>query len=223
MKALSDESKRVIAEASAADLPSPALQARLWEGLSQRLSEPLPETAAAASAALDAAAPASVTTASLAGVGAKLVIGALSLGALGALGFVAYRTVGAPEPAAAPPSAPHASTVPAAVEPVAPAPAGALPTPEQPASRLSEETQLMAAMQRALSGAAPSRALALIDQHRRRFPRGALAQEREAARVLALCALGRHAEAHTARQRFLRAWPDSPLTRRVRAECSRRD
>lgn len=59
----------------------------------------------------------------------------------------------------------------------------------------------------------------ILDEHATRFPRGVLAQEREALRVLVLCDLGRVGEAQRARERFLRSAPDSPMVERVRNAC----
>jgi hypothetical protein len=62
----------------------------------------------------------------------------------------------------------------------------------------------------------PAAALALLDEHRREFPRGALVEERDAIRVLALAALGRIEQARHEAQMFLRAYPFSPHAERVR-------
>ena len=63
-------------------------------------------------------------------------------------------------------------------------------------------------------------ALALVDQHARQFPNGILAEERDAERVVVLCALGRTDEARAAGAAFLRAHPRSPQTSRIRASCA---
>jgi hypothetical protein len=65
-------------------------------------------------------------------------------------------------------------------------------------------------------------ALARLDEHARRFPRGLLGEEREAERVLALCELGRVAEARRAAAAFLAESPRSPLADRVRTSCAQR-
>jgi hypothetical protein len=62
----------------------------------------------------------------------------------------------------------------------------------------------------------PAAALALLEEHRREFPRGALVEERDAIRVLALAALGRIEQARHEAQMFLRAYPFSPHAERVR-------
>jgi hypothetical protein len=46
-----------------------------------------------------------------------------------------------------------------------------------------------------------------------------MTEERQATRVLALCAAGRTAEARTAGKAFLDAHPASPAAQRVRASC----
>ncbi len=62
-------------------------------------------------------------------------------------------------------------------------------------------------------------ALARLSEHERLFPSGALRSERLAARVFALCALGRSAEARLVTREFERVAPGSPLTPRVLASC----
>jgi hypothetical protein len=64
------------------------------------------------------------------------------------------------------------------------------------------------------------RALALLDEHSAAHAQGELRQERAAARVVALCELGRLDEAKVARESFLREDPRSPLADRVRSACS---
>jgi len=93
----------------------------------------------------------------------------------------------------------------------------AAPVPTTPS--IEEETSLLLTSQGALREGDAARALALLDDHARRFPNGALAEERDASRVLALCALGRTVEAKTAGQTFLAAHPRSPAAARVRASC----
>jgi len=61
--------------------------------------------------------------------------------------------------------------------------------------------------------------LRILEDHARRFPNGALAEERDAARVLALCDLQRLDEARDVARRFLREHPRSPLAPRVAHAC----
>ncbi len=78
---------------------------------------------------------------------------------------------------------------------------------------------LLRAAQGALRGGDGRAALAHLDEHARRFPAGALTAERRAARVLALCASGRAAEAGADAARFEEEYPRSPLLSRVSAAC----
>ncbi|HEX6273935.1 MAG TPA: hypothetical protein VFZ53_12895, partial [Polyangiaceae bacterium] len=88
------------------------------------------------------------------------------------------------------------------------------------ATSLAEETRLLQAAQRELARKNTAAALALLEEHATRYPHGALAQERSAARVLALCDLGRTAEAREAAEAFVRASPQSPLVPRLRGSCA---
>lgn len=81
------------------------------------------------------------------------------------------------------------------------------------------EVALLKDAQLALAAGDGTAALALLEQHAKRFPGGALVAERMAARVFALCELGRQEQARSAAQAFLRVAPDSPLVPRVMASC----
>ena len=61
--------------------------------------------------------------------------------------------------------------------------------------RLAEEVALLSRAEMALHGGKPAVALDVLNEHERRFGSGLLTEERIAARVQALCALGRKAEA----------------------------
>jgi outer membrane protein assembly factor BamD (BamD/ComL family) len=61
---------------------------------------------------------------------------------------------------------------------------------------------------------------ARLDDHATRFPNGALAEERAAARVHTLCAQGRGAEARAAAGAFVAAHPRSSLAPAVRKSCA---
>lgn len=148
--------------------------------------------------------------------------------------------------AAAPtPVAVAASTVPApSTLAVAPPPA-ALPTPadsavvgspvetaEQPRpgarsitaaagnDRLAEEVAILSQAERDLNAGNYQSALRLLDEHRRKFPNGTLTQERMAARVQALCGLGRVSEAQAALARLTRTSPNSPQQERASEACA---
>jgi hypothetical protein len=61
--------------------------------------------------------------------------------------------------------------------------------------RLAEEVAILSQAEHDLRAGSYQGALRLLNEHRRRFPKGILAQERVAARVQALCGLGRVSEA----------------------------
>jgi len=76
------------------------------------------------------------------------------------------------------------------------------------------EAQLLQAAQ-ALLRNDPRRALALAREHERRFPNGALAQEREVITIEALGRLGRERDARARADEFRSRYPDSAHRRRV--------
>lgn len=108
------------------------------------------------------------------------------------------------------------------VEPPAVRPSVARPLPSRRASdRLSEEVAILARAQTELHGGRPESALKALDEHERKFGNGALWEERTAARIHALCALGRTAEAHDLLVQLARVAPNSPHTRRAYGACPR--
>lgn len=84
---------------------------------------------------------------------------------------------------------------------------------------LRDEGRALAQVQSALSEHRGADALRLLELHGKSFEGGALAQERAAARIFALCELGRRGEARAAAEGFAHAWPDSPLLGRVLTTC----
>ena len=92
-------------------------------------------------------------------------------------------------------------------------------TPAHVAGDVAAEVRLLGEAHTAMRGGDAARALVLLDEHARRYPKGALGEERDAARISALCALGRTSEARDATERFLRAAPLSPHAGPVRASC----
>jgi hypothetical protein len=87
---------------------------------------------------------------------------------------------------------------------------------------VAAEVRLLGEAQTAIRAGDAARALTLVEDHARRYPTGALGEEREATRIGALCRLGRLAEAREATDHFLRATPRSPLAGPVRASCGSR-
>ena len=65
-----------------------------------------------------------------------------------------------------------------------------------------------------------ARAQALLERHAREFPGGALAEDRDALTVRALCQLGRAQEATRAAKSFLQDHPFSSLAASVRQSCA---
>jgi hypothetical protein len=64
-----------------------------------------------------------------------------------------------------------------------------------------------------------SAALASLAEHAAKYPAGALREEREGIRVVALCRAGREAEGKMAAEKFLARSPHSALATRIRAAC----
>jgi hypothetical protein len=62
----------------------------------------------------------------------------------------------------------------------------------------------------------PARALARANEHRQRFPGGALIQEREVIAIKALRALGRTSEADARAEAFAKAFPGSAFARKLK-------
>ena len=129
-----------------------------------------------------------------------------------------------PQPTAArePASTPAAAVAPAPVAPPPPLqPAAAAPVtaaaPKLPA--LSGELELLSDAQRALREDQLSRALALLDQHAARYPRGALTPERLAARAVVLCRMGDAPSGRAEARRLEASAPSSPLIAWVRSRC----
>ena len=94
---------------------------------------------------------------------------------------------------------------------------------EQQPPGLAAELGLIRAATRALRDRQPRVALQHLQEHRFRFPRGLLAQERGGLQALSLCELGRLAEGRLAKRRFLQQAGDSPMAARVKAACGRAD
>jgi hypothetical protein len=124
---------------------------------------------------------------------------------------------------AAPPavSTPAQPQIPAPIALPPPAPIADAPaSPRRPS--LEEDARLLREAHAALAAGDASGALKLLDTHAARFPASALEPERSAERVFALCLAGRADDARSAAGAFLRAHPEGPLARRVRASCGGR-
>lgn len=158
------------------------------------------------------------------------------VGAAPAVPAEARGSVPATPPLAAPaePAAPSAAPAEEELEFVSPEPPAAeasreLPAPRAPARAaaalprlsLAEEARELSAVHAALHRGESAAALARLDAMDRRRG-GALREERLAARVLSLCALGRVREAESVARRFQSLAPESPLLPRLTASCAQR-
>jgi hypothetical protein len=109
-----------------------------------------------------------------------------------------------------------AKPLPARVAASAPAPPKAT---EKAEDSLIAETERLREAHGALRGGDPEKALALLSEQAAEGEGQKLREERAAARVLALCKLGRVDEANAEAAAFLAQNPRSPLADRVRNAC----
>lgn len=162
---------------------------------------------------------------------AKVLVGA---GIAGGALYLAFsdRTPAPPANVSAPPAVPtvaaaasneRVSEVPAptesheTAEPIAAHPATASSEAAPRArDRLAEEVALLSRATTALRAGRAAEALKTLDEHQSRFPRGALSEERRAAKAQALCSLGRMSEG---RAELVRLAPQSPAAARAKQVC----
>lgn len=168
---------------------------------------------------------------------AKLKLGAAGVALIVAGGGAWMLSAPQPGPPPAPvsPAAPHsaAQPPPAAPQAASGAPASAVIAAPDPVRAVSEpsadapstkpapsvalsEAELLEQARRALKGD-PARALSRANEHRARFPRGVLVQEREVIAIQALRQMGRSAEAERRAEAFEKAFPGSPFQRKLKA------
>jgi hypothetical protein len=100
---------------------------------------------------------------------------------------------------------------------LAPTPRSASSAPSLP---LSVEARALAKVQSALKEGRNAEALSLVEEQQQQFAHGELQQERDAAKIVALCAVGRVAEARVAARDFLANSPRSPFATRIRSSCA---
>jgi outer membrane protein assembly factor BamD (BamD/ComL family) len=86
---------------------------------------------------------------------------------------------------------------------------------------LSEEIAIMRLAQAALAAGDAPTALSKLAEHESKFPQGALAEERLAAQVFALCGSSRTVEGQAKARKFLEQHPSSPLAARVKTACEK--
>jgi len=218
MKNLSPGAQSLVNAGKEALKPSAADQERILATLHARLGDSVVAGEAASAGTVSSSWPVIAAVTAAIGVGGALFFG---------LGDRDEPTA-APPPAAAHAPAPAAvSTAP--VQPVtesapaAPAEPAAAEQPSPSARRSGTLAQEVAMLSRAtadLQAGRAAEALKVLAEHQRKFPGGLLAEERRAARVQALCALGRRAEAEAELERLERTSPQSPQTARARQFCS---
>jgi len=209
MSDLSPELRELVLAGKGATLPTAADSARIFELLRTRLGE-----AAFASAETGQAVAASSSAGVVTGKLATLGIAGLAL--LGGFLFFSARnhraapsdsnsapraaaTELAPQAAPLLPQAPSSTTAEAAATPGSNDGVRTEPRPSashHPKDSLSEEVAILSRAETALHSGQPDVALKLLNEHERRFGNGLLAEERIAARIQALCALGRTADAN---------------------------
>jgi hypothetical protein len=209
--------------------PSAADRERIARGLRERLGTGFEGSGGGAPAPSNAAS--GLAWKGLALVGTVIAVGgavvALSLGNRAASVTPAPPPAVAAAPDVAPVRAEATQAPPAPVDGTASStPVEALPVEPRAAaarrssSRLAEEVSILSRAETELHAGRPASALQLLEEHRRKFPGGALAQERIAARIHALCALGRTSEAESELARLKRVSPGSPQEGRARAACA---
>lgn len=225
MSAAGPEGRSLIEAGRKAFRPTSEDRKRIFDALQTRIA-----AGSGSAGGLQAAAPAAKTAGWL-GVSAAAVVG---LGVVAALLLPASKTDTA-EVAASASVAPRAVPT---LEPTAPiaateneTPAEKVPAPSLPvvpaarasttrrSDRLAEEVAILSRAESERHGGRFASALGVLDEHRRKFPRGALTQERMAARVRVLCSLGRVAEAEAEFAVLKRASPQS-VHLQARAACT---
>lgn len=227
MEDLDPDAKRLLGLVSEARTPSAADKARVAGKIGAAIW--LLETAATTSVAAQ-----TVTKAGL-GLGVKWAMGVMALAVVGGVSYGVYT----PEPAREPSKpvvahvtearVPEPQTAPEMMEaePSPPPPPAALKSARaeraRPAragkSTLGKELELLHGAQSSWRAGDASRALSQLEAHRRAYAHSQLWPERDALRVLCLCALGRTDEARKLGRRFLAAAPQSPLRSAVTESC----
>jgi len=222
MSELSPEARELVDDGLSVLRPSSRDRARVTSALTARLGAGamlLPNAASAAPKLLAALPKLSTLVAS---VGAGLMV-------VGATYFMVQAAAVTEAPvkppvvaptaqlAAPPPSSGEVADVPPstlAVEPTVTPPRKAAAT-----DALVEEIAILSKATSALRAGKPAEGLRLLEEHQRKFPKGRLAEERRAARIQALCALGKLAAAEAELARLAQSSPRSPHLARAQRAC----
>ena len=220
--------------------PADDARSRVWRGLAGSVgvaigTATLGAAASTSAVASQGAAPAS---ASLFGSAASklLLLGAFVVPAIGAFTYFSAQNADepaavvsrspAPSRAAAPPNiaaSPNEHDGAVADRTPAVVPVEATDTRSSPvsraadsSSRLAEENRLLREARDALRAGDAARALSSLTTMDRKFPSGALLQERELLRVQALLAAGSRERAVVVAKRFVSRYPSSPYATKMR-------
>lgn len=247
MKQLSPQAKSYLDALRSVDAPPADATARVWESVVARAAAgelgpelgPEPVGEGAASTAAAGSSIKSIVIGVVLGAGAAIgvtaaIVGSDDVPALAAApGLAPLSDLPAPVP---PPRAPIVDApieieddAPAIIDAPAPAPIARTKTaaprvvePKPAEDLVAEEVALLADARTALGAGEAGRAIKLLARHRKRFPNGLLANERDVSWITALCVLGKVDEARTKAQAFLRAHGSSPHAAKVRASCGGR-
>jgi hypothetical protein len=160
---------------------------------------------------------------------AKLTAAIVAMSVAGAGMFVMLRTKMPESPIATVPLASNATphgpveqvpeSAPFAVAQAQPSDEKRAPTAPRSTDSLAKEVAMLSQASADLHAGRPAAALTVLDEHRRKFPHGALAQERTSARIQAMCALGWMKDAQAELARLARTSPNSPHLARARKAC----
>ncbi|MCX4246183.1 hypothetical protein [Paraliomyxa miuraensis] len=93
------------------------------------------------------------------------------------------------------------------------------PDPTTASATLLDELEIIRRANTELTAEHPERALAALDEHARRFPSGALTEERRFLRAVALCKAGRDDEGKERARAFLQTYPRTAFAERLRSAC----
>jgi hypothetical protein len=114
-------------------------------------------------------------------------------------------------------SAPNTTENPGPAGPVVQAPARPAASPSASSDDLSQGVSVLELARSAIAEGDTARALRIVSEYERQFPKGDLREEAAAIRIEALIASGRDVEALDAANNFLATSPNSPHARHVRA------
>ncbi len=222
---LGDEARALIEATRDAYDPTASNRAQVRWGVDRRLSsEPVVRVSMRHQRVVVALATAAIV---IAGVSVAAAFVWRSVAANSERVEVARATEAAPPRPPAPRvlARPTAEEPPATAESAEPVASPATPAPRKsvhvtrPSGDLSAETTLIARAQAATNRGDGDEALQLLEQYDRQFSEGALAEERAASRIFALCSSGQREVARAEADRFLARWPRSPQAARVRSAC----